>query len=271
MSTSKDGACKSGQKITVITTGAETKDVNEFSSARIFAPAWHSSPGVDDDFTAFGKGVFHTKAYADELHTTCEHDGCLDRKVSRGSCYYAGEDFHIGHAVFCDVSEVECCGYIGCKTNRGKFENGTSHGYYYYAPGYVSRGTCCHCMASCDRSKENATAMAAGVCSYRDVTSKVNNCQREPNKDSLLSTTIGFLQCAVTSDLTVADMTVRETSATRAASQAASSAAGVRSPLAFSAMAALGAVMTTSSSFPSRTTVLMAGILGLAVSSPWSY
>merc|ERR1711990_767188 len=152
LSTSKEGACAAGQKLEVIIKGAKKAETNPTSSALIFAPAWHANPGEDDDFTAFGKGIFHEKAYDDDLHTTCEADYCLDREESRGSCYYSGEDFHIGRAIFCDVSEVECCGYQGCSVgdNRGKLVNGTSHGYFYYAPGYKSGGNCCHCFAGTD-------------------------------------------------------------------------------------------------------------------------
>lgn len=212
LSTGADGACAAGQKIKVIITGAKAADKNGALAEVIFAPSAHANPGQDDDFTAFGKGVFHDKAYDDELHKPCKEAHCLDRKTSRGSCYYAGEDFHIGHAVFCDVSEEECCGYVGCKDkkNRGKFANGTSHGYYYYAPGYVSGGACCHCLAGCDRTRENATkaTRTGGVCKYRDVTT--DTCQRDEDKDSMKTDTIGFLQCAFPQDKTANDAVVRE-------------------------------------------------------------
>ncbi len=202
LSTSKEGACAAGQKLEVIIKGAKKAETNPTSSALIFAPAWHANPGEDDDFTAFGKGIFHEKAYDDDLHTTCEADYCLDREESRGSCYYSGEDFHIGHAIFCDVSEVECCGYQGCSVgdNRGKLVNGTSHGYFYYAPGYKSGGNCCHCFASCDTTSEIHSAATDGQCKYRDVTSKLNDCQRDPDRESMEKTTIGFLSCAAGTD-----------------------------------------------------------------------
>jgi len=210
LSSNVEGNCAAGQKLKVIVEGSKLGDQNGQVAEVIFAPAAHANPGNDDDFTAFGKGVFHTKAYDDELHTPCKSGTCLDRKESRGSCYYSGEDFHIGHAVFCDVSEEECCGYFGCSSrdNRAKFLNGTAHGYYWYAPGYLSRGACCHCLAGCDRSKENETLASGGVCKYRDITS--DDCQRNEKKDDMSYDSVGFLSCPFAAAKSIADTIVRE-------------------------------------------------------------
>jgi len=216
LTSSKSDSCANGLKYPLSITGASRGD-NVISSENMYAPD-HTSPGPNDDWTAFGKGVFHQKAYDDELHTPCVSSDafCLDRRESRGSCYYSLEDFHIGHAIFCDVSEVECCGYQGCSNEatddkpsyRGKFSNGTSHGYYFYGPGYTSgRGDeCCHCYASCDVSS------AASTCTYRDVTH--STCQRAEDRDSLEENTIGFLSCALPDGMTATDATIREEVAT---------------------------------------------------------
>ena len=267
LSTSKDGACAAGQKLEVIIKGAKKAETNQPSSAVIFAPTWHANPGEDDDFTAFGKGVFHEKAYDDELHTTCEADYCLDREESRGSCYYAGEDFHIGHAVFCDVSEVECCGYQGCsdKSNRGKFSNGTSHGYYHYAAGYKSGG-CCHCMASCNLETENHTSAIGGQCKYRDVNSKVNDCQRDPDRDSMEANTIGFLTCAAGTDGTnvdISSMFIRKRASTLTPEPSASAASPVAMAPKFGFYTTLVVLMTN---LRARSLVPWLAILALLVS-----
>jgi len=66
----------------------------------------------------YGKDIYYDKVNEHGLLSKCTHEYCLDRKTSRGSCYYMGPDTqikpYIGHAVFCDVSEEECCGYLGC-------------------------------------------------------------------------------------------------------------------------------------------------------------
>lgn len=208
--------CAGGLKVKIVVTGADNGD-NAGSSTGIFAPMAHANPGLDADFEPFGKGVYHDRQYDEDLHLACETDAdgfCLDRSESVGSCYYGGEDFHVGHAVFCDVTEVECCGYIGCSAgeNRGKFANGTSHSYYWYAPGYrSSRDNCCHCAASCDITESDRLRAAAGtegMCTYYDVTTP--DCQRATDMDSIESTTIGFLKCAMPESKTVANAFVRE-------------------------------------------------------------
>merc|ERR1712086_719903 len=86
----------------------------------------------------YGKDIYYDKVNEHGLLSQCTHEYCLDRKTSRGSCYYMGTDTqikpYIGRAVFC----------------------------------YISGGKCCHCMASCDRSLENATAATNGICTYYD-------------------------------------------------------------------------------------------------------
>lgn len=65
----------------------------------------------------FGKDIYYDKINEHGLLPSCTHDYCLDRKMSRGSCYYAGQDNqtkpYIGFTLLCDVSEEECCGYVG--------------------------------------------------------------------------------------------------------------------------------------------------------------
>ena len=161
------------------------------------------------DNTTFGKDIYYDKVNEQGLLTSCTHDYCLDRKTSRGSCYYMGRHAqvnpYVGHSVFCDVSEEECCGYVGCSSNDG---------YYWYAAGWVSKAhstglaTCCHCMASCDHSKEQEEA-----CSYYDVTT--SDCQRNSTHDS--ADTIGDVKmfgrhtCEVPNNIRESDMYVRYT------------------------------------------------------------
>jgi len=205
--TTTAGACEAGQKFSVVIdeSVANTAAGNVDHSYMMMAPDHTHMPGPDDDFEAFGKGVYHDRAYAHDLHTPCNSETfCVDRPVSRGSCYYAGEDFQIGHAVICDVPEVECCGYTGCtaRANRGKYLDGTtqthsfhlgltqSHSYYWYPPGYLSGGKCCHCMASCDLLSQHTE-----TCKYRDVTTK--DCQRTEDPMSFEEDQIGHQMCAV--------------------------------------------------------------------------
>mgnify|MGYP001445440828 CR=1 FL=1 len=121
----------------------------------------------------------------------------------------------MGHFVLCDVVEVECCGYIGCSNdeNRGKFPNGTSHVYYWYAPGYrSSRSNCCHCAAGCniEESMElRAEDGTEGQCAYRDVSTP--DCARATDIDTFESDSIGFLTCEIPEGMTLADAFVRDT------------------------------------------------------------
>ncbi|MBT26831.1 MAG: hypothetical protein CML60_10625, partial [Rhodobacteraceae bacterium] len=118
------------------------------------------------------------------------------------------EDFDIGHAIFCDVSEVECCGYMGCaeSDNRGKYVDGTGHSYYHYATGKVSSSGCCHCLAGCDHDLETKDVEAEGECTYYDVTN--TECQRGP-LESTDSDTVGMLKCG-TNGFAFEDGFVRE-------------------------------------------------------------
>lgn len=212
-----NGSCADGLKVIFSIEGETTNETNALSWAdeNVFAPdiAANATAGHE----AFGKGVYHDRQYDAQLHTACEDDVCLDRNASRGSCYYAGEDFHIGHAVFCDVTEVECCGYVNCSSaeqgNRGKFQNGTSHDYYWYAPGFISgQSGCCHCAASCDFAAQDAAKAESGnedACEYRDVSSP--ECQRAPSPWSLEYDTIGYLKCPFPEGTSFSDATVRET------------------------------------------------------------
>jgi hypothetical protein len=215
LSSSVTTLCASGVKMKITVSGTD-KGANEFTAFKSFAPSATANPGDDDDFVAFGKGVYHKRAMDHDLTSECSSAYCLDKKVSRGSCYYSGADFHFGHgAILCDVSEEECCGYIGCKgkykgedtdsTNRGKFQNGTYHNYYWYPPSDVDTGGCCRCFGGCDRSKENSTKAPGGVCTYRDITSKktatTEECQRNVNYDVLDSKSIAYLECPVPDDV----------------------------------------------------------------------
>lgn len=232
--TTTDGGCAAGLKAMIIVGGTAAPYDNKFESNRLFASKDTHTPGTDDDWEAFGKGVFHEKAYDDHLHKGCEEDDafCLDNKVSKGSCYYAGTDFHIGHAVFCDVAEIDCCGYVGCGAAKGVYKNGDRHSYYWYAPGYTSsRDNCCHCMASCDTISEDTYP---DTCAYRDVTSK--DCQRNEDRDSLEYDTIGFLQCEVPQGLAYTD------AVTRPEPSVSSGFANVPSSCILGFMAALGAL-----------------------------
>lgn len=192
----------------------------------------HTKPHDGADWKAFGKGVYYQRALDHKLHEKCESDEyCLDFPKSQGSCYFAGEDEHIGHAVFCDVTEEQCCGWVGCskgwynetsgKYMRGRFANGTVHMYYFYQPGYMSsvsyrdpsKGKCCHCKASCDHSAETAEA---GTCEYRDVTTK--DCQRDETTptsafetdQSANTKSPGFLKCLLPASKRSAIPMVRE-------------------------------------------------------------
>ena len=144
-----------GLKTTVIVTAASYR--KGYAASNLMYAMSVMSPNYTTDigkgYEAFGKGVYHQRQYDAKLHKECSKTEypdlksekaafCQDRKESRGSCYFAGEDWHIGHAVLCDVSEIECCGYSGCgtdKAKRSRFPDGTSHSYYWYAPGYKSR------------------------------------------------------------------------------------------------------------------------------------
>ena len=162
----------------------------------------------------YGKDIYYDKVNEHGLLSQCTHEYCLDRKTSRGSCYYMGTDTqikpYIGHAVFCDVSEEECCGYLGCSAESYtvKMSNG---GYFWYAAGYISGGKCCHCMASCDRSLEDATAATDGVCAYYDVTT--SDCQRNGTHDSADTDgdvkMFGRHTCQVPTNIKASDMYVR--------------------------------------------------------------
>merc|ERR1711865_631574 len=188
--------------------------------------AWNPPEGAA--YQPHGMGIYHYRAHDMALHHMCEvtdeNGFCLDFKQSRGSCYYAGSDPHIGHAIYCDVSEVECCGYENCASkeddNRGKKPDGEKHNYYYYAAGYMSedrssgKNLCCHCMAGCEMDQEgpeNVFTRAdppelVGVCTYYDVSHK--DCQRSdtgsdsrdnPDKESYSDdpNAIGFLRCSL--------------------------------------------------------------------------
>jgi len=193
-----DGVTPAGPLKVAIEVTGDSKGPNHFSDTRFEAHDACKTDGPEEDH---GKCVYWERADDLALHAACppEAEWCLDFDESRGSCYYSLEDFHIGHAVFCDVSEIECCGYADCGSseNRGKFQNGTESGHYWYAPGYVSgMSGCCHCHESCDFSAETATDPT--TCTYFDVTS--SSCQRNPDIDSVNRDTIGYLKCPVPGD-----------------------------------------------------------------------
>jgi len=195
-----DGVTPAGPlKVAVEVTG-DSKGPNSFTVTMFEAHDACKTDGPEEDH---GKCVYWERTHDLDLHAPCPESAgwCKDFSESRGSCYYSLEDFHIGHAVFCDVSEIECCGYPDCSSrdlgNRGKFQNGTTSGHYWYPPGYVSgMGGCCHCHSSCDHSLE--TKEDPSMCTYYDVTS--TSCQRNPDFESAGYDTIGFLKCSVPGD-----------------------------------------------------------------------
>jgi hypothetical protein len=140
----------------------------------------------------FGKYYFVEKSEVFTLHP-CEKEVCFDAPASRGSCYLSHAGEYFGHAIACDISEVECCGWAGCGGDgdykkMGKWPNGTSHGYYWFAPGYKSRQSgCCHCAASCPNTALNCTD------GYWDVTTR--DCQRRAELG--YATSYGYLRCKV--------------------------------------------------------------------------
>jgi len=219
LTSSADGECAAGLKLDITITGDDLGE-NKIDVEPHYADNHeeHANPGDGDDWEAFGKDVYHDKAYDNLLHSVCESDTiCVDYEVSLGSCYFAGEDFDVGHAVFCDVSEVECCGYMGCAAddNRGKYTDGTSHSYYHYVTGYVSGSSgCCHCFAGCDHDLETRDLDADGQCTYLDVTLPVGSesapdgCNRGP-MDSTEMDTIGYLKCG-TDGFTLEEAMFRE-------------------------------------------------------------
>lgn len=175
----------------------------------------------------FGKAVFYERALDDELTSECQSNTfCLDRAVSRGSCYHSdSDDTHIGNAILCDVSETECCGYEGCgdPDNRGNHPNGDPHNYYWYATGFRSgfspfagsAGGCCHCAAGCDFVEQDAERTArnvTGSCIYRDITSTV--CQRATDQsrpeEQSEDRRIGHLRCPIPGGMGIQDATIRE-------------------------------------------------------------
>lgn len=179
---------------------------------------------IPDD--QFGKSVFYQRALDDDLTSECASNTfCLDRAVSRGSCYHSdSDDTHIGNAVLCDVSEVECCGYEGCgdPDNRGNHPNGDAHNYYWYATGYRAgfspfagaAGGCCHCAAGCDFAEQEAAREernVTGSCIYRDVTSTA--CQRATDQarpEDGEDRRIGHLRCPIPGTFSLSDATIRE-------------------------------------------------------------
>jgi hypothetical protein len=116
------------------------------------SPVLGQSTGMVWQGQKFGSYWFDVKR-AVYNNRTCTKPVCYDSHTSRGSCYDAHQDQSFDHAIACDVSEEECCGYEGCGDgdagNRGKWPNGTVHGFYWYPPGYVgyvsSSESCCHC------------------------------------------------------------------------------------------------------------------------------
>jgi hypothetical protein len=188
--------CASDQKVTITITGDSLGD-NEYAHDIITAPEATADPQDGDDWDPFGKGVYWSRALDLELSKPCEAgpDGiCVDYQESVGSCYYGGSDFHMGHAIFCDTSEVDCCGYMGCgdDDNRGNYIDGGRHSYYFYVTGNVGGSGCCHCLADCDLSLETAED-AENTCTYYDVTSE--DCQRNEDTESMVMDTVGYLKC----------------------------------------------------------------------------
>jgi hypothetical protein len=132
---------------------------------------------------------------------TCVDDVCYDTALdaSRGICYDFRVDKSFDHGVACDIPEVECCGYPGCgygpgsmsgaggsggsDTNRGRWPNGTSHGYYWYPPDHISQmfhgQRCCLCAAGCRwQDEQNCTQ------GYYDVTTFDCNRQAGMGKEA---------------------------------------------------------------------------------------
>lgn len=209
--TTEEGMCAGGMTFTVvIDTDKANIGPNEHDTSILMAPPHgHTSPGPDDAFVQFGKGVYHAEVVAMDLHTACPAGmTCIDREYdglgqdAEGSCYYSGEDMHIGHAVVCGVSEVQCCGFAGC---RGALPDGTAHGarvegggsYYWYSKGFMSSMSgCCHCLEGCDEDQQTPRS---GACKHYDVTTEV--CQRHEDWDSEDEyDTIGRLTCEKHSD-----------------------------------------------------------------------
>jgi len=240
-STNGSGGCQTGLRMKLVISGekvAGSDDTNPASVEYMYAPD-HSKPGSEDDFQAFGKGVWYHRAHDVALNKACEAETyCLDRPApSKGSCYYQSEDYHIGWNTFCDVGEVECCGFEGCGKRDGYHKEPSTdfHGYFWFPPGHTGPSGCCYCMAGCDMSKQDI-----GGCAYHDVTER--NCQRsEP--DGLGYGAIGGLTCKIPGRGTIDNYVLRTGSRAEGGSGSDdNAAAGVSAAGAVAALAFLGAL-----------------------------
>lgn len=235
--TTSNGQCNKGLLFNIDVTGEKvpgSTDKNPVSVEYMYAPD-HANPGSEDDFQAFGKGVYFQKAYDNKLNEKCTADTwCLDTPTSKGSCYYMAEDYHMGWSTFCDVSEIECCGYTGCGDREGQHKGSDEfHGYFWQAPGFRSKSGCCYCAASCDMSTQDS------MCSYNDVTH--SGCQRTMARDGLDDNTIGDLVCKIPGRNSASDYVLR-TGTAPTANTKDSAAAGVSVTGALVGLVFLGAM-----------------------------
>jgi len=239
--TSSNGQCDEGLKMMLVISGDKvgTSDKNPVTVEYMYAPN-HANPGTEDDFQAFGKGVFYERAHNPKLNSKCEADTyCLDAPApSKGSCYYQSEDFHIGWNTYCDVGEVECCGYEGCGKRDGYHKEPSTefHGYFWFPPGYKASGSgCCYCMAGCDMSQQETDS-----CAYLDVTT--SDCQRT-DPDGLGEKSIGQLSCFIPGKGTSDNYVLRTgESSTDGGNSKDSAAASVSAAGAIAGLAFLGAM-----------------------------
>ena len=235
--TTSNGQCNQGLKFHLNVTGDKvpgSTDKNPVSIEYMYAPD-HANPSSEDSFQAFGKGVYFQKAYDKKLNEKCTADTwCLDTPTSKGSCYYQAEDYHMGWSQFCDVSEIDCCGYTGCGDREGQHKGSEEfHGYFWYGPGTKGPTGCCYCAAGCDLEKQDKR------CRYTDVTH--STCQRTEARDGLTDNTIGDLSCMIPSKNSATDYVLRTGSAP-AAEQKDSAAAGASVTGALVGLVFLGAM-----------------------------
>ena len=240
--TSSNGQCNQGLQMKLVISGDKvpgSTDKNPATVEYMYAPD-HANPGTEDDFQAFGKGVWYDRAHNPKLNSKCEAETyCLDAPApSRGSCYYQAEDFHVGFNTYCDVGEVECCGYEGCGKRDGYHKEPSTefHGYFWFPPGYKSGSGCCYCMGGCDMSAQDAES-----CRYFDVTHR--DCQRG-DPDSLADNTIGHESCKIPGRGTIDNYELRLGSKTSGGGNSGndSAAASVSAAGAIAGLAFLGAM-----------------------------